>query len=168
MAKFLTSLVVLLLLTTLAVAQNYFDAEQLSKVTAVHVVVVDHVKDGCLPTADALKVKAEMILRGDGVKVVETDRDYPHQLLIKVVGAELKIKGEKGTTPSGACTVAVAVNLLRDEYLRDGSVGRVQAFMIAGYAFVTKEQFQQQLGVIIDEYVSALAKQIVKARQKSK
>ena len=82
-----------------------------------------------MPKADALKVKAEQILRGAGIKVAEVDDEYPHKLLIKVVGAELKIEGEKGTIPFGACTAAVAINLLRDEYLKDGSVGRVQGFM---------------------------------------
>ena len=166
MPRFAISLIVLLLLTTPAVGQNFSDAEQLSKVKAVHVVVIDHVKDSCLQTADALKVKAKRIMRKAGIKVAETDDDSPHQLLIKIVGGELKLNRENKTIPFGACTAAVAINLLRDEYLRDGSVGRVQAFMIVGYTFVMKDQFQQQINVIINEYVSALAKEVMAAHQK--
>jgi hypothetical protein len=165
MVRFSISFFVLLLLTTSASGQNFFDAEQLRKVTAVRVVIVDHVKDGCLLSADALKTNAEHIMRQAGIKVVKTEDEHPHQLLIKVVGAELKLKEKNEIIPFGACTAAVASNLLRDEYLRDGSVGRVQAFMVTGYTFVMKNQFQQQIGVIIDRYVSALAKQIAAARQ---
>lgn len=166
MVRIAISLIVLVLLTIPAVGQNFSDAEQLSKVKAVRVVVIDHVRDGCLPNADALKTEAEQVLRRSGIKVVETKEGTPHQLLINMVGGEMKRKGEKGPIPMGACTAAVATNLLRDEYLRNGSVGRVQAFMIMGYTFVMKDQFEQQLRAIINEYVSALANAIVTARQK--
>ena len=166
MVRIVVSLILLVLLATPAAGQNFSDAEQLSKVKAVRVVVIDHVRDGCLPNADALKTEAEQVLRRSGIEVVETDDGTPHQLLIAIVGGEMKRKGEKGPIPLGACTAGVATNLLRDEYLKNGSVGRVQAFMIMGYTFVMKDQFQQQLRAIVNEYVSVLAKAIVTARQK--
>jgi hypothetical protein len=148
------------------VSQNFVDAEQLGKVEAVHVVIVDHLRDDCLPTSDALRRQAETILRNADLRVVGKDDKFAHHLTIKVVGGELKIKEQDGPKPFGACTAAVASNLLRDEYLKDGSVGRVQAFMIMGYIFAMKDQFPQQLGVVIDEYVSALAENIIETRQK--
>jgi hypothetical protein len=166
MIQIVVSLIFWMLLATPAVGQNISDSAQLSKVEAVRVVVVDHVRDGCLTNADVLKVEAEIILHGSGIKVVETNGENPHQLLIDVVGGEMRRKGDSGPIPTGACTAAVASNLFRDEYLRDGSVGRVVAFMIRAQTFVMKKEFQQHLRMMINEYVTALANQITTARQK--
>jgi len=164
--RLVVSLMIMVLLAKPAVGQNISDPAQLNKVEAVRVVIVDHVKDKCLPNADALKIEAERILHGSGIKISETNDGHPHQLVIDLVGGEMKRKDENGPIPTGACTVAVASHLLRDEYLRDGSVGRVEAFVIIAQTFVMKNQLQQHLRMIITEYVTALANQITAARQK--
>jgi len=166
MIRIVVSLIFWVLLATPAVGQNISDPAQLSKVEAVRVVVVDHVRDGCLTNADVLKVEAEIILRGSGKKVIETNGEHPHQLLIDVVGGEMRRKGESGPIPTGTCTAAVVSSLFRDEYLRDGSIGRVVGFMVRAQTFVMKTEFQQHLRMIINEYVTALANQITTARQK--
>jgi hypothetical protein len=166
MVRYLVSLIFMVSLARPVAAQNFSDPAQLSKVEAVRVVIVDRVKDECLPNAEALKVEAERILHVSGINVAETDDEHPHQLVIDVVGGEMKRKGENGPIPTGACTVAVASHLLRDEYLRDGSVGRVEAYMIRAQTFVMKDQLQQHLRMLITEYVTVLANQIMAARRK--
>lgn len=166
MIRFLLSFAALALLATPAAGQNFSDEAQLRKVETIRVVIIDNVRDGCLPKPDALRIEAELILRGAGIKVVDSNDEFPHQLWIAMVGEEVKQRVERGAIPLGACAAAVASNLLRDEYMKDGSVGRVQAFMTGGYTFVLKDQFQRRLQTMIKEYVSGLAREILKAHKK--
>ncbi len=70
--KRLVPALAVLLLTTPAAAQDY-DEDQLAKVEAIHVNVLDSVSvsDGCLPQPNALRIEAELILRRSGIEVVE-------------------------------------------------------------------------------------------------
>lgn len=101
--RLVVSLMIMVLLAKPAVGQNISDPAQLNKVEAVRVVIVDHVKDKCLPNADALKIEAERILHGSGIKISETNDGHPHQLVIDLVGGEMKRKDENGPIPTGGC-----------------------------------------------------------------
>jgi hypothetical protein len=162
MIRIAVSLVVLVLLTTLATAQGFFDADQLPKIKAVRVFDNGGVKDGCLPQPDVLKVEAELILRRSGIAVVETDDRYPHDLMIVTGGSELR----RGGIPTGACTSTLSIQLFRDESLQDGSLGRVLVAEIGGSRSGPKGGFEQLLREDVNRSVSVLANEILKARQK--
>ena len=79
--------------------------------------VLDTVRDGCLPHPNALKVEAELILRGSGIRVVEEWSKTDHRLVI----------APNGYTVLGLCVADLSLVLFRPEWLTDGTWGFVYA-----------------------------------------
>ena len=146
---------VLLFAASPAVAQYYNEA-QLAKVKEVHVAVQDSVGDGCLPQPDALKVEAELILRRAGIKVAPSWTPASHSLSIWGVGYAW----------GGGCTVVLIDEMFRFESLSDGTLGSVLAARFNSMWSGSKDRSQSQLRETVNEHVTALANEILKARQK--
>ena len=162
MKKIATALIVALVpLLALPVSDargQYFDEHQLARVERIHLLLEDGVKDGCLPRPDVLKTEAELILRRSGIQV-EAGRDS-HTLQLTPTGFQMKTRGQ----PLEACAASLSVELWRFETLSDQSFGLVQA-STSTYLFVgPKETFQDELRRIVNEHVSELANEILKAR----
>ncbi len=157
MKRLMPALAVLLLLTPAAVAQSY-STEQLTKVEVVEVTVRDNVDEGCLPQPNALKVEAELILRGAGIKVVESGGfDFR-------IGAILRIRAVAFEVGSASCTARLDVDSWRFDELTDGTGVRIFTSEHGGLYTGSKEGFQQQLREAVNEMVTALANEILKAR----
>jgi hypothetical protein len=60
----------------------YADAALLAMIESVNVVVVDHVKDGCLLNASEIEARLSATLERSGIHVAETSRWYLHVSLI--------------------------------------------------------------------------------------
>lgn len=157
MIRITVSFVALVLLATPAAGQTIFFADQLRKVRAVYVFIGQSGEDRCLPQPHLLKVEAELVLRRSGITVLVKDDGAPHRLWIGVTGREL---------PSGGCAATLDCQLYRFEYLNDRSMGRVQAFAAGELRIDPKVGFQQHLRETVNEIVTELANEIVKARQK--
>ena len=142
-------------LPQVAQAQIY-DEDQLSKVEKIFVVVEDDVIDGCLPSPKVLKVEAELILRRSGITVTDEGSDHPAYTL------EIT---PNGFTPSSAlnCTANIEVQLFRFEDLSDKTL----ALVVAEHASIfigPKSGFQNQLRTFVNQAVTTLANEILKAR----
>jgi len=137
---------------------QYFNANQLRKVKAVEVLVVDGVRDGCLPRPGILKTEAELILRRSGIKVEAGSN--PHKIQIIVTGFEL----ERGETPIGSCVAKLGVEVWRFESLLDGTIGMVTASTGSSLLDGDKDTFQNQLRNMVNEKVTELANEILKAQ----
>lgn len=138
---------------------QYYDEEQLPNVEEVLVFVDDGVRDGCLPQPNVLKVAAELVLRRSGIKVVESKEKgrLTHGLFI----------GANGYAPRAVphfCSASLRVELRRFQYQRDETVGLVVAASFGGVYSGPKASFQQQLREVVNERVTALANEILKAR----
>lgn len=166
MKKIATALIVALLpalvLSVSDVRAQYYDQDQLAKVKEIRVFVEDNVTDGCLPRPIVLRTEAELILRRSGIRL-ESSLDS-HMLLIKATGFELKQVG----TPIGACTASLDVELRNVEVLSDGSSGLVEGSSAGGTYVGPKELFQNYLREQVNEWVTELANEILKARASSK
>lgn len=150
--RFALVLGVALIATTPASAQ-YASKNQLANVTAVNVFVGDDVKDGCLPQPNALKTEAELILRRSGIKIAE-DSLTIHTLSISIVGFAI----------NGGCSASVGTQLYKFEHLANGTSGLVEAYSFSGILAGSKSGFQQQLRTDINQRVTSLANEILKAR----
>ena len=140
-------------------AQDY-NASQLEKVKAVEVSVIDGVKDGCLPNPRVLKTEAELILRRSGIEVEAGLTS--HTLQISATGFELKRGSTR--TPVGTCVAALEVMVFRWEGLFDQSAGTVIASSYTNVLVGDKETFQNDLRNSVNEEVTAVANEILKAR----
>ena len=176
------AIVAFLILPQAAQAQ-YLDREQLARVEEVSVAVSvpADMKGGCLPSpnvlkpnvlkveaeleaelilrrsANVLKVEAELILRRSGITVVNNEIPVrEHFVDITLTGGELT------STPS--CIGNLEVLVSRFETLLEGSSGAVTAFQRARVLFGPKADFQKQLRNFVNEAVTELAKEILKAR----
>jgi hypothetical protein len=135
---------------------EFFDENQLAKVKGVHVILINSVRDGCLPQPDALKVEAELILRRSGIKVLpESDLEF-HGMQIATVG----------TGQRGGCAVALEVNIYRIEDLYDMSLAVVLAGKISGIMVGPQDRMQQQAREVVNMHATTLANKILKARQR--
>ena len=161
--KTATALVVALVpLLALAVsdARADYDARQLAKVKAVEVLITDKVIDGCLPRPSILKTEAELVLRRSGIEVEAGLAS--HLLTISVVGFELT-RGSGGT-PVGACVGHFELLVLKFEKLLDRSISMVLAGTDGAMLAGPKDVFQNQLRNAVNEKVTELANEILKAR----
>lgn len=150
------SAVVLICLATSPATSSNGYPEQLRKVKTVSVFVEDGVKGGCLPNPNVLKTEAELILRRSGVKVKAELDLWEHNLYINVAG---------GPRPGTSCAALLSIELIRNEVLRDGTIGAVLAYGSGGVLTGGKSGFQQFLRETVNEYISDLANEILKARQ---
>jgi hypothetical protein len=133
---------------------GYFDEEQLPKVQAIQVAVDADAGTGCLDNPEALKTEAELVLRQSGIKVVE---DYSgHFLGITSTGFAL----------TDGCVATIRLQIYNFEALADGTFPLVEAANQSGLYKGPKGGFPQQLREAVNEFVSELANEILKARQK--
>ncbi len=147
-----------------AARAQYLDRKQLARVEEVSVAVSvpADMKGGCLPSPNVLKpnvlkVEAELILRRSGITVVNNEIPVrEHFVDITLTGGELT------STPS--CIGNLEVLVSRFETLLEGSSGAVTAFQRARVLFGPKADFQKQLRNFVNEAVTELANEILKAR----
>lgn len=155
MLRIAISLAALVLSNVPALAQGYFSSDQLPKVKAVFVLVEDGVSGGCLPSANVLKVEAELVLRRSGIAVLDTQTGNPHVLDITTNGFAIR----------GGCTGKLDIALWRFERLVDGTSGLVEAASVGGIVADANDKFQQHLREVVNESVSRIANEILKARR---
>lgn len=141
-----------------ASAELFYGKYQLRYVEEVFVFVHDAVEGGCLPRPNTLKVEAELILRRSGIKVLEEATQRSHTLQIGPIGGPT-------TSYANACFGALQIKLFRAERLRDGTVGLVKASDWVSAHIQPKPVFEQQLRETVNEAVTGLANEILKARQ---
>ena len=157
--KTATALIVALLMVLVrpasdARAQSFTEGEQLAKVVEIKVAVADHVKDGCLPRPGILKAEAEHILRRSGFQVDDdASRDT---LLLTPLGSEIP--------STGTCAVTLEINMVRYELLSDESYGLVLSFARTSLHWGPKAGLQEQLRSAVNQLVTELANEILKAR----
>ena len=151
MRRLLPTLAILLAFANPAAAQ-FVDNEQLLKVKALEVKVADNVIDGCLSEPNSVKIEAEVVLRRSGIRVTDTDRS--HYLYITALGYEI----------SGGCAVSWGIEVWIGEPLQDGTVGLVKAYDYGGMLTGHKSSLQQRLRAQVNETVTHLANEILKAR----
>ncbi len=154
-----TALIVALLMVLVrpasdARAQYFTEEEQLAKVVAIKVAVADHVKDGCLPRPGILKSEAELILRRSGFQV--DDDAVRDTLLLAPLGSKIPSTGD--------CAVALEINMVRYELLSDESYGLVLSFARTSLHWGPKAGLQEQLRSAVNQLVTELANEILKAR----
>ena len=135
-------------------AQYFTEEEQLAKVVEIKVAVADHVKDGCLPRPGILKSEAELILRRSGFQV--DDDAVRDTLLLAPLGSKIP--------SSGNCAVALEINMVRYELLSDESYGLVLSFARTSLHWGPKAGLQEQLRSAVNQLVTELANEILKAR----
>jgi hypothetical protein len=133
---------------------GYFDEDQLPKVQAIQVAVDADAGTGCLDNPEALKTEAELVLRQSGIKVVEDDSG--HYLTIEVIGFAI----------TEGCVAHISLQTYDFETLADGTFGLVEAANQGTLSKGPKGGFPQQLRETVNGDVSALANEILKARQK--
>jgi hypothetical protein len=153
---------VLVLLAKPAVGQDYIDPAQLRAVSAVRVELIDNVTNGCLPQPAILKRGAERILRRSGIVIGETTDENPHKLRIVLDGGET-IDGSGRR--SGYCSAAYYLELSGTKKMSDGFVGEVQAFVSASSSVGPKLGFQDQIGDLVANAVSALCKKVTEVHR---
>lgn len=139
---------------------QYYDEAQLAKVEAVFVLVVDSVRDGCLPQPmselHTLQIDAEQGLRRSDIKVGE--KRWPaHTLGINVAGY--------AWPDADSCVATLNLELYRFENLHDGTNGLVQAANASTVLSGPKDGLLQQVRGAVSEMVTALAGEVLKARQ---
>ena len=163
MKKTATALVVALLAVLVQPVSDaraqFYDPVQLKKVEVVEVEIGDSVRDGCLPRAAVLKTEAELILGRSGVQVGVGFNI--HTLDIKAAGFELTSSGK---IPTGTCVATLHSSLWRWEVLMDHSNGLALAFREIIVTVGDKDGFQNQLRDEVNEAVTELANEILKAR----
>jgi hypothetical protein len=137
--------------TTGANAQ-YFSSSRLGKVEAIKVGVEADVDDGCLDNPNVLKIEAEQVLRQSGIKVVEDNSGI--FLTIEVIAHAI----------TGGCSAHIGLQTYGFEALTDSTFGLVTAADQGGVRWGPKESFPQQLLVVVNQFVSQLANEILKAR----
>ncbi len=138
---------------------QFYDPVQLKKVEVVEVEIGDSVMGGCLPRPAVLKTEAELILRRSGIKVAAGLNS--HTLEITAIGYELQ---RANKTPTGTCVASLTSLLWRGEFLSDQSYGLVFASKSTSILTGPKEGFQNQLRDVVNELVTDLANEILKAR----
>ena len=164
MKKIATALIVALVpLLALPVSDaraQYYDEDQLPKVKGIWVFTEDNVVDGCLPSPGVLTTEAELILRRSGIRV-KRNLNF-HILAIGATGFELQQVGTgRG---AGACAASLVLKLYNIEELLDGSIGQVTAGSRSGIYVGPKDSFQNYLREKVNESVTELANEILKAR----
>jgi len=149
------AIMALLILPQAAQAQFYEQA-QLAKVEEIFVIVVDNVGDGCLLSPNVLKVEAELILRRSGITVTADQNEVVPWLIISPQGFEV--------AETADCTGNIDVDLLQRQWLTDGTSGLVMFASDSGYLYWKKSGFQNRLRTAVNQKVTALANEILKAR----
>ena len=157
--KTATALIVALLVVLVqpvsdARAQYFTEEKQLAKVAEIKVAVADHAKDGCLPRPGILKTEAELILRRSGLQV--DDDALRDTLLLTPLGSEIP--------STGACAVTLEIKLAKYELLSDESYGLVLSFARTSLHWGPKAGLQEQLRTAVNQLVTELANEILKAR----
>jgi hypothetical protein len=137
------------LLVAPAAAQGPSDAQR-AKVATIDVVVMDGVKDSCLPDVPSLKHVVERELRLSGVGTEAIGGLPVHSLDIAVIGGRLA---------PGVCVVSYRLELWRFEALADGTRGMVEAFGRDGLLWGPTAGLQRRL----DEQIRALAHDLAAA-----
>ena len=140
-------------------AAQYYDKAQLAKVEEVFVLIVDSIRDGCLPQPmsemHTLQIDAEQALRRSDIKVGE--KRWPvYTLGINVAGY--------AWPNADSCIATLNIELYRFENLHDGTSGLVQAANAAIVLSGPKDGLLRQVRDAVGERVAALAREIGKAR----
>lgn len=134
---------------------QYTSSMQLSKVSAIQVYVEDSVDaDDCVSNPDTLQIEAELVLRRSGIAV--TDGLDSHSFSISIVGYQ---------TESSLCVVSYRVQLWKSEVLHDTTIGIVESFLRSGVMTGPHSNMQDRLRSQVNEYTTALANEILKARE---
>jgi hypothetical protein len=156
MVRFLPAAMVALVSLAPAATAQVYDIQQLAKVEAVHIVVHDQAKDGCLPSPDVLKVEAESILRRSDIAVRDTVNGGAYILEI------LPTAGSVTNFPD-SCFGNVQIKLTRGEVLADRTVGLVISAHDGRVGLAPKSTFQDRFRSAVNLMVTALVGEIHKA-----
>lgn len=161
MRKWLLAAIVLVITAEPAGAQHVSE-EQLTKVKALKIVVYDDTSGGCAPDPDVLKTEAELILRRSGIKVTESLSAHPiHAMNIHANGYPVS---HGLSVRSLSCVVRLDVKVWKNERLMDGTFGVVTAYENGRVLTYPKDGMPQFLRLVVNEQVTHLANEILKAR----
>ena len=145
------------LFASFSASAYFYSEDQLPYVEEVVVSVADDVRDGCLPQPTTLKTEAELILRRSGIKVLDEETPRSHKLLINPIG--------QLTSNGISCFGGQMIQIFRWEKLFNGTAGLVLSSNRTTTLVGPKSGFGQYLREDVNEAVSELANEILKARQ---
>lgn len=138
-----------------AFAQHY-DKDQLAKPNPIFV-IVDGDEDECVPRLGSLRVEAELVLRGSGIILAERLDRQSSWLVVSVTSIPLA-----GLQDS--CVASLEIYTFKSEKLADGTTGQVHSSDSLLLLYGPKSTFSQRLRESVNEQVSKLANEILKAR----
>ncbi len=156
MVRLLPAAIVVLMYLAPAAAAQVYDPQQLAKVAAVHIVVLDQARDGCLPSPEVLKVEADSVLTQAGIAVRDSIAGGAYLLEI------LPTAGSVTNFPD-SCFGNVQIKLTRGEVLADRTVGLVISAHDGRVGLAPKSTFQDRFRSAVNLMVTALVKEIHKA-----
>lgn len=135
---------------------QYVDGAQLAKVSEINVRIANDLEDrDCLFDPDTLETEAELVLRRSGIAVRESHVGN-HIFMISIAGYK---------TSNDLCVASYQLDLYKWEALLDFSAGFVYSFFNSGVMSGSPSDFQDRLRSRVNETTTALANEILKARQ---
>jgi hypothetical protein len=140
-------------------AAQFYDAHQLAKVEQVQIHFFDSDVNGCLPQAHTLKAEAELALRSAGIELVQNG----NPLLTHVLNIE---QGGGPIAYMDACLGILNVTLWRAQKQHDGIAAMVVAASDRDIFVRIRGEFPRRFLESANEKVTALANEILKARQR--
>ncbi len=137
-------------------AAGYVDTYELASIGSIRVELIDTLNNECVPRSKALGAEAELILRRSGVGVSE-DRSLP-MLLINISGGALR---------ADYCVVNLEVGAFRKWHREGGASSLVLIYLEATLLWGEIGSMQTRLRESVSEMITALANEILKARQRA-
>ena len=131
-----------------------FGEEQLAKVFSIRVYVDDQVKGDCFSRPGVLKTEAELLLRRSGIQIND---DAPTALFFTVLGGIGNVIGNR-------CVVTLHALMFKKEFLLDKSRAAVLLYTRSGLFMRPRAEMQEVLRTTVNELVTGLANEILKAR----
>lgn len=150
--KLVIALLALAKLTQPAEAQVY-DREQLTKVEAVHIVVFDQSRDGCLPAPLELQSEAQSLIREAGIGISDSASGGAYLLEILPTAAAV-------TKLPDTCYGNLQIKLTRPEVLADRTTGLVIAAHDGRVGAAPQADFQARFRAAIGAMIKALVAEI--------
>ena len=150
----LLALAWVLVLGSAPAVASVLEEEMLKDAGDLYVYVDDQVKDGCLPSPDTLRTKAELILRSAGIQIISEFSG----------GSYLRLFALGGSRGSLQCAGLLDVSLFQPVQTRYGPKF-VETYWGAVVTTSPPAEFQRDKLQALDQFVSDLANEILKARQ---
>jgi len=148
------ALAIILVLVSSPARAVVLEEDILRDLRELYVDIIDEVKDGCLPSPKALRSKIELILRSSRIAVTS---EYSGGSVLRV----LALGSERG---SQTCAGVLDVGLQQPVETRYGMKFVETYWHIIVYTG-PKAGFQSHLVEKVDDIVTELANEILKARQ---